>query len=344
MYLSVLSDELCLDFPETLPVLKGWGVDHVDLRNRIFGRSFTDLDDKELSLVRSLLDEHGMKVGCLQSYLAKTHLPDAAGKKTEEDGLERIITAAEILDCRLVRSFFYWQPARKHHGRILPKEEGGQLTENRNTLARVVEDFLPIAERAREVGLDLVFENCDVTPPEIFAFLDAMDMPNLGLAWDAWFWWDWIEGQGLAEDEDATTESIIVCAKRAGCVHAKGRGSIEKMMRNPEGGTYPSVPYERVLGTCKAVGMKGPVSLETGYHNYINNAGIGDRDELRQISENSLQLLTCLRHSWPFAAGSNVYQSARPKPPKPDRPYENDPVRFVVVGLGMGHLRSREVI
>ncbi len=343
MYLSCFSDELCLDFPETLPILKSWGLEHVDLRNRVFGKTFSDLSVDEIKKVKGLLDDHGMKVGCLQSYLAKDHLPDADVRKSEAERLEKIISIADALDCHLARSFFFWQPGRKNHGRILPEEESGQLTEKKELLEQVVEYYRPLAERAQQAGLQLAFENCDVTPPEIFTFLDAMDMPNLSLAWDAWFWWDWVDGQGLTEDADATSESLILCAKRAGCVHAKGRGSIEAMMKDKEGRANPTVPYERVLATCKAVGLKGPVSLETGYHNYKGNAEITDQKESEDIIENSRQQVGVLKHAWPSAAGANVYKAARPKPPRLTRPWEKDPVRFVVVGLGMGHLRSRTV-
>ena len=81
MYLSCLSDELCLDLPEALPTLRDWGLEYVDLRSRVFGKTFTDLDDDELKKVKQFLDDHGMKIGCLQSYLGKAHLPDSDVRK-----------------------------------------------------------------------------------------------------------------------------------------------------------------------------------------------------------------------------------------------------------------------
>src|SRR5690606_34000921 len=111
-------------------------------------------------------------------------------QRAEANKLEGIIRAADALDCRLVRSFFYWQPERRNNGRVLKEEEAGLLTAHPEMMARVVETYRPLAHRAQEAGLTLALENCDATPPEVFAFLDAMDMPNLGFAWDAWFWWD----------------------------------------------------------------------------------------------------------------------------------------------------------
>ena len=343
MYLSCFSDELCLDFPQTLPILKDWGLEYVDLRHRVFGKSFEDLSGDEINQLKQLLADHGMKIGCLQSSLAKVHLPEADARKAEAEKLERIIRIADALDCHLARSFFYWQPKRKHYGRVLPEEESGQLDENKDLLEQAADYFRPLAKRAEEAGLDLAFENCGVVPPEIFTFLDAMSLSNLSLAWDTWFWWDWLTGKGLADDADVSAESVIECAKRSGCVHAKGRGSIKAMMKDAEGKPFPSVPYERVLGTCIAVRMKGPVSLETGYHDYNENKPLEDKKELEAIAENSYQLLGVLQNAWPFSQVSNVYETALPKPPKPSRPYEKDPGRFVVVGLGMGHTRSKLV-
>lgn len=342
MYLSIFSDELCLDLAEALPILESWGLDHIDLRNRILGKSIEFLSDAELAQVKALLDKHGMKVGCIESSLAKVHMPDERGRAAEAEKLEGIIRAAEVLDCHLVRSFFYWQPPRANHGRILPEEEDGQLTVRADLLAQVVDMYRPLAKRASEAGLTLAFENCGVTPPEVLAFLDALDMPNTGMAWDAWFWWDWLAGQGLEEDPKVSTESLIECARRAKVVHAKARGSVSTAMTDESGTPYPSVSYNRVIASCRAIKFDGPISAETGYRRRTGD--ISDAEESARIIATSEELIEVLRHNWPTAAPQNIYDAAKPGPRKVSRPYEDDPVRYVVVGLGMGHKRSREVV
>ncbi len=341
MFLSIFTDELCLDLPEALPILKSWGLEYVDLRNRIFGKSIEFLTDAELAEVKRLLDENGMKVGCIESSLAKVHMPDAAGQRAEAQKLEGVIRAANALNCRLVRSFFYWQPERKHNGRVLKEEERGLLTAQPELMAQVTAMFRPLAVRAQQAGLTLAIENCDATPLEVFAFLDAMNMPNLGFAWDAWFWWDWLDGQGLADDPDASTDSLIACVKRASCAHAKARGTGKSMMMDEQGKPYPSVPYRRVLSSLHATRFNGPVSVETGFRTRVGD--VSDPKESQAIVEASHEVIEVLRHHWPTAAPQNIYDAARPAARKVSRPYEADPVRFVVVGLGMGHKRAGEV-
>jgi len=56
---------------------------HCDLRGRVFGKAFENLSPDELDELKKLLDKHGLKIGCLQSSLAKVHLPDTERLKTE---------------------------------------------------------------------------------------------------------------------------------------------------------------------------------------------------------------------------------------------------------------------
>ncbi len=341
MYLSIFSDELCLDLPETLPILRSWGLDHVDLRNRVMGKPFEFLTPDELTTVRRTLADGGFKVGCLQSSLAKVHLPDSAGQAEEAKKLDGILRAAEALDCRLARSFFYWQPSRKHGGRVLKEEEGGLLTKHPDMLRQVVDLYRPLAERAQAAGVTLALENCGATPLEIMAFLDALNMPNVKMAWDAWFWWDWLSGLGQEDDPDASSDSLIACVKRAACVHAKGRGVVDTMRAEKDGTPIPSVPYGRVLASLQAAGFDGPISAETGFR---RRSGDVTTDESAQIIGASRQVIEMLRAEWPTAAPQSLYEAAQPAARKIRRPYESDPVRFVVVGLGKGHQRATEVL
>jgi len=309
MFPSIFTDELKLDLAEALPVIKSWGLNHCDLRGRIMGRAFEDLTPAQLAQARQLLDQHGMKVGCLQSSLAKVHLPDAERQRAEAAKLEGIIRAADALDCRLVRAFFYWQP---------PPEEIGALAVRPDALQKTLDMFMPLAERARAAGLILAFENCGVTPGEVLEFLDALNVPQWGLAWDAHSFWDSAERR---KDEAAY---IIRLATRARCVHVKALGAV------PELGEE-LLPWDRILATCAAAGMAGPVSAET--HN--PDKSIADM-------EMSHRVVQAIRRAWPTAAPGSVQEAARPAR-KVTRAYEDQPVGFVVVGLGMGHNRAREI-
>ena len=138
MFVSVFTDELGLDIAEALPILQSWGLTHVDLRGRIFGGSFQDLTDEQLAEVKGLLGRHGLKVGCLESSLAKVHLPERERREAEAAKLDRVVRAADVLECRLVRAFFYWQAG---------EDELGRLADDADALQEVLEAFSPLAER-----------------------------------------------------------------------------------------------------------------------------------------------------------------------------------------------------
>ena len=176
MYLSVFSDELFMDAKQSLPIIKGWGLDYVDFRGRVNGKGIEYQTDEELRELKKQLDDMGLKVGAIQSSLCKVHLPDAQRRREEEEKLEGVIRAADILNCRLVRCFNYWQP----HG----DADCGNLDVRPDEMNKVLGMFEPIAKRAKEAGLVLAFENCGQTVEEVIALVDALGVPEWGLAWD----------------------------------------------------------------------------------------------------------------------------------------------------------------
>jgi UDP-N-acetyl-2-amino-2-deoxyglucuronate dehydrogenase len=310
MYPSIFTDELKKDFPQALPICKSWGLDHVDLRGLIFGKAFENLTAEELAEVKRLLDEHGMRIGCLQSSLAKVHLPGEERQRAEREKLEGVIRAADALGCRLVRAFFFWQPKG---------DEAGQLAVRPDMLQQVLTMFAPLAQRAKEAGLTLAFENCGVTTDEVAAVVDALGVPSWGLAWDV------SNGWMSPERQANETDYIVANARRARCVHVKA-------VRAVEGVGDETIPYDRVLATCLAAGMEGPVSAET------HNPDKSVTDEAM-----SHRVVRVIQRAWPSAAPASLYEAAKPKPKVASRPWESDPVNFVVVGLGMGHNRARQV-
>jgi len=308
MFPSIFTDELGVDLAEALPIIKSWGLGHCDLRGKVLGKHFEQLTPEELAEVRALLDRHDVKVGCLESSLAKVHLPDAERRRAEEQKLEAVLRAADVLDCRLVRSFFYWQP---------PKEQWGVLPSRRDLLEQCLDYFAPLAERARAEGLVLAFENCGCTPDDVFAFLEACGVPAWGLAWDVYNGW------GLRPESELLDEYLRRLALSARLLHVKARGAVQ--------GLDPLViPYDQVLQTAHNAGVRGPVTAET--HN---------PDKTVDDGEMSRRVVEVIKKSWPTAAPGGLFDSGSKAARSVQRPWENDPVRFVVVGLGMGHNRAK---
>ena len=265
MFLSIFSDELGVDITEGLPLIKSWGLGHVDLRSAVLGMAAEDLPAERLPELKKLLDDHGMKVGCLQSSLAKVHLPDAKRRALEADKLEGIIRLADALDCRLARAFHYWQPRG---------ELEGTLHERPGDLQNVLDMFAPLAGRAKEAGLILTLENCGATPDEVLAVLDALDVPDWAMAWDVHNGWDCDERRA---DEDAFIARMV---QRTKIVHVKARGCVD--------GYGELIPYRKVLQACHEAGVPGPVSVET--HN---------PDKSVSGVEMSRRLVDAIQAAWP---------------------------------------------
>jgi predicted dehydrogenase/sugar phosphate isomerase/epimerase len=309
MFPSIFTDELGLDFPQTLPILRSWGLQYGDLRGAVFGRAFEDLTVEQLAEAKKLLAQHGMKIGCLQSSLAKVHLPDATRCKAEAEKLDGVIRAADALDCRLVRAFFYWQPSPEMEGQLAVRPDEQQ---------KVLDRFGPLAERAKQAGLILAFENCGVTADEVFAILDRLDVPAWGLAWDVHNGWD------CDERRRDLGGFLIRMAQRTRVVHVKAHGAVAGLQAE-------MIPYGQVLQVCHNAGVRGPVSAET--HN---------PDRTVSHVEMSRRVVEVIQKAWPSAAPGGLFDTAKPKA-SVVRPYVDDPVGFVVVGLGMGHSRSQLV-
>jgi predicted dehydrogenase/sugar phosphate isomerase/epimerase len=314
MFLSLFTDELNLDFYEALPLIKEWGLQAVDFRGRVNGKSIANQTKQELLDLKKVLDSEGLVVGALQSSLCKVHLPDEAAQRQEQDKLEGLIRAADILDCRLIRSFNYWQL-----GETDPQL--GDLAVRPDMMNRVLELFEPIRRRAVEAGLQLSFENCGQTPDEVIALLDALNTPGWGMAFDCANMFDI-----LPEASGDATAYFTKCIYRANMIHVKARATLDVFEK------WRNVPWARVLRAVSALPQNIPVSIET--HNPAGSPW--------SPIECTKLCIDAIRRAWPSAAPTSVEAALEPQPAFV-RPYADDPVRFVVVGLGMGKNRARQL-
>ena len=318
MQLSIFTDELGMDFAKGLPYFREWSLGCVDFRGNIMGGSIETLSDAQLRDLRRILDDNGMKTGCLQSSLGKVHLPGPEELARQQAKLDGLLRAAELLDCRLVRSFFFWQP------------QGGQEDSGLSDFVvrpdiqeQVLSRFRPFAQRAREAGLRLAFENCGCTKEDCFKLLDLLDIPEWGIAWDPKNSW-MRDKQEREQDLDAYLKKM---AARTINLHVKSTGTIWF------DGQFDAIPYDRVFAALADAGYDGLVSIET--HNF--NPGLSAPEACRQV-------IQVVRRAWPAAASGAQQERCALQAGTLVRPYADDPVRFGVVGLGMGHNRALEMV
>ncbi|MGN0178393.1 MAG: Gfo/Idh/MocA family oxidoreductase [Monoglobaceae bacterium] len=317
MYISLFTDEFGEDVYKVLPVVAGWGMKYVDFRGLINGKPIEKQTDEELRELKRALDGYGLKTGVIQSSLCKVHLPDKERIADEMKKLEGIIRASEILDCRLVRSFNFWQ-----HNQNDPA--CGELAMRPDELIKVVEMFEPFRKRAKEAGLILGFENCGQTPNEVIAFLKAINEPEWGMAWDVSNMFEL-----LPEAEGDCIEYFTKALTAANMIHVKSRGvsAITEL-------DYKKVPWDRVLAGAATIDRDIPVSIETHVPADSTLAGQG--------MEVSKRCYDYIKKVWPESAPADLKTALTPKLYF-DRPYKDNPVRFVVVGLGMGKNRCAQI-
>lgn len=314
MYISVFSDEMGLDFKEALPIYAEWGLKHVDFRALINGKGIHAQTNEELREIKAMLDGYGMKATVLQSSLCKVHLPDEARVRAEMEKLDGLIRASEILDCNMVRSFNFWQHKEGEAGL-------GDLAMRPDELERVMDMFTPFVNRAREAGLIFGIENCGQTPDEVIALLEAYRVPGWGLAWDVANMFE-----TLPEAQGDCIEYFTKALKYANMVHVKARSILPEIENK-------KVPWDRVLRGVAATGKDMPVSIET--HNPPTSP-------LTKI-EATKRVYDEIKKVWPASAPPNVMEAIALKP-KFERPYKDNPVNMVVVGLGMGKNRCAQIV
>ena len=318
MFISLFTDEFGEDVYKVLPVVAGWGMKYVDFRGLINGKGIEQQTDAELRELKRALDSYGLKTGVLQSAVGKVHMPDKERLQLEMDKLDGLIRASEILECNLVRSFNFWQ-----HDQNDPK--CGELAMRPDALMQVVEMFEPFKKKALEAGLILGFENCGQTPDEVIAFLKAINEPKWGMAWDVSNMFEL-----LPEAKGDCVDYFTKALQWANMIHVKSRG----VSALPEL-EFKKVPWESVLAGAATLSKDIPVSIET--HVPVNSCLTGKNMEVTK------RVYDYIKKVWPASAPSDLKTALTPKLSF-ERPYADNPVNMVVVGLGMGKNRCKQIV
>ncbi|MDO5423214.1 MAG: Gfo/Idh/MocA family oxidoreductase [Eubacteriales bacterium] len=313
MYLSIFTDELYLDVFEVLPIVKSWGMRYVDFRGQINGKGIEYQTEEELYALKAELDRLGLRAGVLQTSLAKKHLPGKDVQEQEMEKLEGIIRASRILETKLVRCFNYWQQEPEDR-------DFGKLAMMPDLMNQVLERFLPLAKRAKEAGLILGFENCGQTPNEVIALLKALHVPEWGMAWDVANYFG-----VLPETEGDCVDYFEKALQYTNMIHVKSWGVLHEL-------GYKPVPWDRVLAGAAVTGKNLPISVET--HN-------PPQSPYTHLEASKMVYEAVLR-AWPASAPSDMRTALSVKE-EFVRDYAKNPVTFVVVGLGMGKNRAKQL-
>ena len=184
MKLSVITDEISMDFEHALDVMLEYGVTGAELRS-LWDTNIVDLPEDQIERAKRALDDRDMAVSCIASPLFKCDLGDAAGTAAGRTHqaldrtlsqqmavLERCIHAADAFETPFIRIFSFWKR--------------GDLTDNIEM--EIIGAFEEPAARAEKADVILGLENehsCYLgTGQEIARVIRAVNSPALKAVWD----------------------------------------------------------------------------------------------------------------------------------------------------------------
>jgi len=177
--LGVISDEFTQDFEQALKIMRGYGLNWVEIRT-VWKTYNTEASPEQVQRIKTLLDQYQLKLSVLDTALYKCNLPGAGNVVGERDVypyagqmdlLKRAMDRAHALGTDTLRVFAFWRVAdpEAHFPRI-----AGELA--------------TAAEVARGGGIRLVLEDegsCNVgCARELAKMLSLVPNANFGANWD----------------------------------------------------------------------------------------------------------------------------------------------------------------
>ena len=102
---SAFSDEIDSNFDKQIEGVKALNIDHIELRG-VDGKSFIELTDDEVMVVKNKLESNGIKLSALGTPIGKINVDGdfEAHKKL----LSRIMDIGDMLNCKVLRMFSFY--------------------------------------------------------------------------------------------------------------------------------------------------------------------------------------------------------------------------------------------
>jgi sugar phosphate isomerase/epimerase len=177
--LGAISDGFSNDFEEALKLMKGYGLQWVEIR-QIWGVYNTEASPEQIRRVKELMDQYGFRISVVSTALYKCVLPgtvqighqkDAYPYSEQMDLLKRAADRAHAWGTETLRGFTFWRVAE-------PEKIAG----------RVAEEMEKAAAVAKSAGVRIAIEDegaCNVgTGHELARLLADVKAPNVGANWD----------------------------------------------------------------------------------------------------------------------------------------------------------------
>ncbi|WP_028265683.1 sugar phosphate isomerase/epimerase family protein [Arthrobacter sp. MA-N2] len=169
--LSGFGDEIDDDPKIQIAVMQALGAKHIEVRSA-WGTNIVDLDDAQLSELKSLLDAAEMKVSAIASPIGKVDV--SLPVEHEVERLRRAVNAAQLLESRYIRIFSFYY---------------GEDVAVESIRDAVIERMRALAHVAEQSGVVLLHENeKDIygdIPERVLDIIETVSSPALKVAWDA---------------------------------------------------------------------------------------------------------------------------------------------------------------
>jgi len=170
MKLAVFTDEVSQDLDRAVKMATRFGLDGVELRS-VWNKPVQHLSQEEVARVRTMLEEHGLRVCAIASPVFKCELDDEAAHRDHLDYLRSCIQIAKALRTDIIRLFTFWK-----RGPSQP------------VWARIKRQFRPAVPIAEGEGVILGVENeastYVATAAEAKQFVAEIDSPAVRIVWD----------------------------------------------------------------------------------------------------------------------------------------------------------------
>ena len=262
---SVFTDEIDPDFVTACRTAAAAGLKYVDVR-KIGGVFSHQVPRREWPELAAVLADHGLRLGAVQSNFGKCAI---SGPEYDEHVrfFPILVEQAHFFGTDVIRVFPFWNETKQRYDPPFP---GGLRPNLEPTLAEIVTRFRPAAELARQeavrLGLEPEHSTFGGSPQEVARIVEAVDSPNVGVAWDVNNGWD-----------DATVdEAYALFAGRIVNVHVKERVLSPEERRLLERAGHPqrrqpallgtgAIPWAQVIATLEGDGYRGLYSIETHF-------------------------------------------------------------------------------
>ena len=250
---SVLTDEITMDFADAVRTASDAGLGYVDIRG-VWGGFSHDVPRSRWPEMQSILDDHGVQLGAIQSNFGKCPIEGPEYDK-HRAFLPTLIEQAHYFGTTVIRTFPFWQPDRETQAAVRPNLEP--------TLPQIVRQFRPAAELAEREGVTLALEPERSTyggsASEVRRIIDALDSPAVRIAWDVDNGWPYEPLFPNAwEQVRGYVVNVHVKDRTFAPDHPEGRNRGLKTLL----GTG-ALPWPRVIRSLQESGYRGLYSIET---------------------------------------------------------------------------------